>query len=197
MPVLELLTGANAYGLNASAVPGVLPTSFDSIATVTVGAGGTSSVSFTSIPSTYTHLQIRYLSRSANAGDSTTFMRINSDTGNNYSTHRLSGNGSTASSEGQSSVSFVELPRTAYGATGSNVFGGGVIDILDYSNTNKYKTVRVLGGCDENGSGAVNLVSGLLLSSSAITAVNFFPTGGANMAQYTTFALYGIKGGNS
>jgi hypothetical protein len=179
----SMLAGNTAYS----------PGDFESIATVTVGSGGSSSVTLSSIPSTYTHLQIRYLSRSTNASDSTTFMQINSDTGNNYSTHMLFGNGATAGSQGQSNVSFIELPRTAYGATGSNIFGNGVIDILDYSDTNKYKTVRVLGGCDQNGSGGIGFVSGSFRSTSAITAVNFFATGGANMAQYTTFALYGIR----
>ena len=186
-------SGNSEYTSASNSVVPTVATAFESIATVTVGSGGSPEVEFTSIPATYTHLQIRYISRSENASDSTTIMRINSDTGNNYSTHRLYGNGSAAGSEGQNTVSFIELPRTAYGATGSNIFGGGVIDILDYLNTNKYKTIRLLGGCDENGSGAITFVSGLWQSTSAITAVNFLPSGGADMAEYTTFALYGIK----
>jgi trimeric autotransporter adhesin len=195
------VAAVNALGTGSYSDPSAsfTPVAHDSgamfpLQVITVGPAGASSVEFTSIPATYTHLQIRYISRSENASDSTTIMRINSDTGNNYSTHRLYGNGSAAGSEGQNTVSFTELPRTAYGATGSNIFGGGVIDILDYLNTNKYKTIRVLGGCDENGSGAVTFVSGLWQSTSAITAVNFLPSGGADMAEYTTFALYGIKG---
>jgi predicted patatin/cPLA2 family phospholipase len=77
--------------------------------------------------------------------------------------------------------------------TGANIFGAGVIDILDYANTNKYKTVRALSGHDNNGSGYVNFESGLWMSTSAITSIKLF-TAGNVYAQYTQFALYGIKG---
>jgi len=167
--------------------------SMEAISAITLSAAQ-ASVDFNNIPGTYSHLQVRYLSRSTLANDSTTMMRINSDKGNNYGTHMLYGSGSTAGSQGQGSIPFIELPRTAYGATGSNIFGGGIVDILDYSNTNKYKTIRVFGGCDENGSGGVALVSGLWISTSAITAVHFFPTGGSpNIHQSSSYTLYGIK----
>jgi hypothetical protein len=67
------------------------------------------------------------------------------------------------------------------------------MDILDYANTNKYKTTRTLIGRDRNGAGIMLFHSGLYQSTNAITSLKFFPSTG-NFAQYTQFALYGIKG---
>jgi hypothetical protein len=74
----------------------------------------------------------------------------------------------------------------------TNMFGAGVIDILDYANTNKYKTSRLLGGEDLNGSGRVYLMSSNWQKTTAITQIDLsFETG--NCMQYSQFALYGIK----
>jgi hypothetical protein len=78
------------------------------------------------------------------------------------------------------------------GATAS-VFGAGVIDILDYANTSKYKTIRTLSGWDKNGGGNVGLSSGLWLSTSAISSIVIGSQTG-NLVTNTQFALYGIKG---
>ena len=167
---------------------------YDSIATVTVGSGGASEVNFTSIPSTYTHLQIRGIFRGASGGLDLNQFRINADTGSNYATHLLQGNGSTVSaSERTANTSCINGDNQPGSSSTANAFGSTVIDILDYANTNKYKTVRHLGGVDMNGSGVVNFGSGLWMSTSAITAFRIF-TFGVDFAQYTQFALYGIKG---
>jgi hypothetical protein len=74
----------------------------------------------------------------------------------------------------------------------ANTYGVIVIDILDYTNTNKYTTVRTLGGYDNNGSGAVALFSGLWLNTAAITSIQtgaFFAGDDTN----SQLALYGIK----
>jgi hypothetical protein len=66
------------------------------------------------------------------------------------------------------------------------------MDILDYANTNKFKTTRTLTGSDLNGSGVVSLDSGSWRSTSAITSITF--TARANLINtYSSFALYGIK----
>jgi hypothetical protein len=65
---------------------------------------------------------------------------------------------------------------------------------LDYANTNKYKTTRSIGGNDNNGSGFVSLISGLWLSTSAISNIEIIPLNGTLWTQYSHFALYGIKG---
>jgi hypothetical protein len=75
----------------------------------------------------------------------------------------------------------------------ANAFSTSVLDILDYANTNKTKVIRSLDGNDTNGSGNVGLYSGMYNSTNAITSVTIAPQSG-NWNQYTTFALYGIKG---
>jgi predicted patatin/cPLA2 family phospholipase len=82
----------------------------------------------------------------------------------------------------------------AGGGMTASTFGAGVIDILDYADTNKFKTTRTLNGVSSNASSAIDyifLVSGLWRSTSAITSITLT---GNNFAQYSHFALYGIKG---
>jgi hypothetical protein len=168
----------------------VASTAYESIATTTVGSGGSSSVTFSSIPSTYTHLQVRGIARRS-SGNTNTIVRFNSDSANNYSTHYLIGNGSTASAGAESSVSrfyFDVLTASA------NSYSTSVMDILDYANTNKYKTARTLSGIDLNGSGSVWLASGSWRNTAAITTVTLSLDSSANFEQYSSFALYGIKG---
>ena len=169
----------------------VVGTSYESIATTTVGGGGVTEITFSSIPSTYAHLQIRAILRQAN-GESGQ-MQFNGDTATNYATHSLSGDGATATGAISTTRTTIPIERLGGLATVANTFTGCIIDILDYKNTTKYKTVRMLSGHDENGSGYVNLESGLWQSTSAITSIRFF-TGGNVYGQYTQYALYGIKG---
>ena len=179
-------------GIMASQISGHLwepAGAYESIATVTVGAGGASTVTFSSIPSTYQHLQIRgiMLSTTANHAD----MQLNSDTGNNYAGHALEGTGSAVSSfAGTSRANMFSIFYTPGTSTG---VGGGVADILDYANTNKNTTVRSLRGTDNNGSGNLSLISGLWMNTSAVTTITLTARGGT-FTQYSSFALYGIRG---
>lgn len=172
-------------------------TSYESIATYTVGAGGTSAISFTSIPNTFKHLQVRLLSRT-DRGDTNDFMtiRFNSDSGTNYSYHSLYGNGSSAgAADTGTSTGTPWSGVTAGGNATASIFGAAVVDVLDYENTNKYKTVRLLSGTDQNSTtGRIYFMSNLWRSTSAITTLTIIPTYGSNFAQYSQFALYGIKG---
>lgn len=170
--------------------PYYAPTAYESIATVTVGSGGAADISFTSIPSTFTHLQIRGIARSASGGASALFYKINNDTSvSNYSTHLLDGNGSSASAYGAAD----DWPQGTLSGF-SNSFAVYVIDILDYTNTNKYKTIRSLSGFDNNGSGTVRFSSGATyINTNAITQIDLVP-GSSTLQQYSSFALYGIKG---
>jgi len=167
--------------------------SYESIATVDVGSGGAANFSFTSIPSTYTHLQLRGIVRSNQAGSgiTTTTLQFNSDTGNNYAYHNLIGNGTAASVGGVATQPNITITNAPQLSATSNAFGFTIIDILDYTNTNKYTTIRALHGADLNGSGQIILSSGLWMNTSAITSITVNPAGDA--VQYTTFALYGIK----
>ena len=167
---------------------------FESIATTSVGAGGVSSVSFSSIPATYKHLQIRGIARSSRASFASDplLIQVNSDTASNYSWHYLVGDGSSASSNAGATQSSMTNYLIANN-TVSNVFGAFVIDVLDYSNTTKNKTFRSLMGVDNNGAGWVALNSGNWRSTSTITSIDLTAQNG-NLMQYSHFALYGVKG---
>ena len=170
--------------------------SYESIATTTVGAGGVASITFSSIAATYTHLQIRGIGRTNRATPAdmdSLWMQFNGDTATNYSDHALRGDGSAASATSDVSYAQMEMYRIA-NVYASNVFGAQIIDILDYANTNKYKTIRSLGGVDNNGSGMVALNSGNWRNTAAITSILLKPAVGTLFNQYSSFALYGIKG---
>lgn len=167
-----------------------LPTNFESISTVTVTSGGNATITFSSIPQTYTHLQIRSI-------DQSTFnysqLQFNSDTGSNYTRHLFYGTGVGIGAAGTSTGQ----TYTYYGvsATGTNMFAGTICDILDYTSTSKYKTIRALSGTDQNGSGQIQLNSGLWMSTSAINSITITANSTAPgvFAQYSQFALFGIK----
>jgi len=186
---MSLILGILDSGAAGGGAAGI----YDSISTVTVGSGGAADVTFSSIPATYTHLQIRYIAQSAGYGR----IQFNSNTtSSNYYSHYMSSTGS-GSSVG-------ELPGSTYSSlvwsiqnfsTTANVFNAGVIDILDYTSTNKNKTVRIMQGVDKNGSGDVEFTSGLFSATpAAITSIKLFPHAANTWLQYTQFALYGIKG---
>lgn len=175
----------------------IINPAFESIATVTVGSGGAADITFTSIPSTYAHLQIRYNAKSASDNiyqGNIISCHLNSDTNANYKAHRLVGDGSSASSStwGDSARALVGIVPDS-SSTFTNMFGGGVIDFLDYTNTNKNTTIRTLSGTDNNGSGAIELTSALWLNTSAVNTIKLY-LDGENFAQHSHFALYGIKG---
>jgi hypothetical protein len=181
-------------GLFSEGAPPVAPTSYESIATA-VGTGSAGTITFSSIPSTYKHLQIRALVKdtyTASDGAQDAWIQFNGDTASNYSYHRIRGNGTAASSSGVGTNTVMgENICLTYGTTTN--YGVSVVDILDYANTSKYKTVRSLNGGDLNGSGFIKLASGCWRSTSAITSITF----GGYITAFTTgtqFALYGIKG---
>lgn len=170
------------------------------IASTLVGAGGVNTVIFNDIPQTYKHLQIRLIGRTnrSTAGIDQMNIRFNSDTGINYVTnHYIQGNGSAVYAGANTSGTFMTVYRlTADGApTLSNAFGTSIIDILDYANTNKNKTLRALSGQDMNTvSGEVFFVSAAWMSTTAISSITITPNVGTLFNQYSRFSLYGIKG---
>ena len=180
----------------------VSPSSYESIQTVSVGSGGTSTISFTSIPSTYKHLQIRAFVQETRAtyGISEFNMQFNGDTTASYSYHYLWGDGGSASAGAGSSAAAIIVGNGTWGSDTGGTFGAGILDILDYADTNKYKTTRVLCGVDLNGTvggagGRVGLFSGSWQKTTAISSIVLTPQSPAtNFRQYSSFALYGIKG---
>ncbi len=168
---------------------------YESIATTTVGSGGNATITFSSIPRTYKHLQIRCTSRTNRADvDDIYVVRFNSDTAANYSRHFLLGNGSTTSSFGQGGETYILADGSAGASAAANIFGVCVIDVVDYADTNKFKTLRGLGGIDRNGAGYLTMVSGNWRSTSAITTVTITSLYSSTFQQNSQFALFGIKG---
>lgn len=190
---------APILGIYASQISGHLfaPSgAYDSIATTTLSTSA-SSVSFTSIPSGYTHLQVRAIARSTTGGTAQDEIQltVNSDTGSNYAYHFIYGNGSSAVASNGTSQTYIRSAFAPRASATANSFGGLVIDILDYGNTSKNKTIRSLSGGDLNDSnGLIALCSGVWMSTSAITSITFKPESGNSFPQYSQFALYGIRG---
>jgi hypothetical protein len=118
--------------------------------------------------------------------------RLNSDTGSNYAWHYLFGDGASVAASAGSTQTSLNLVNVAGANATASSFAVGVLDILDYANTSKYKTLRLLQGWDGNGSGRINLSSGLWMSTSANSAIEFYPSSG-NWAQYSQFSLYGVR----
>jgi len=136
-------------------------------------------------------LQVRAIAQTAGAGQFVK-MEINSDTGTNYNSHIIYGDGSSATPSSYGDRANIPIWGNNTG-TATSTFAVCVIDILDYANTNKYKTTRCLDGYDSNGSGVIALTSGLWRNTNAITSIKFTGFSG-NLNQYSQFALYGIKG---
>jgi hypothetical protein len=184
--------------LGILAVAGSAPASaYELIQTQVIG-GETVSVTLSSIPQTYKHLQIRGVVRLGGFNTSAGFnMRLNNDSTSNYYWHRLRGAGSSVVSDQagslQTRISFFNAP--AANAT-SSVYSPFVIDILDYASTSKLTTIRYLGGPTIGTSTAgVALISGLYNSTAAISSMtfgNFIDDG--NIVGGSRFSIYGIKG---
>lgn len=192
MSVKSLKTGSRSISMLA----GNTPEHHVLIAETTVGAGGVSSVTFSNIPSTYQHLQIRGIARTTNASAVNLIMRVGStgsvDTGSNYMWHFLQGDGASATSGWPGATSRTEISPGVLSAD-ANIFDGFVIDLLDYSATSKNKTVRTLSGFDRNGSSTwLSFTSGLWMNTAAINVISLFGSSG-NLAQYSTLSLYGVK----
>jgi hypothetical protein len=157
-----------------------------------------STVTFSSIPSTYKHLQLRVMAQSTRGTYSDEWrLRVNGDTGANYAHHRLWGTGSSATASGGASATSVDplMPSTDNATPDS--FTVAIVDIHDYASTTKYKTIRAFGGNDTNytasNNGVVVLHSSLWQNTAAITSLTF----SLAVASYTTrstFALYGMVG---
>lgn len=166
--------------------------SFESIATSTPTSG--SSVTFSSIPSTYKHLQIRYSIITAAYSDIR--LRFNGDTGSNYPSHVLWGrDNGTVGAEGYTATSSALIYSNNIEGTTNTFPNVGIIDIIDYASTTKNKTIRTFAGSENNNlinpRSMVQLTSGAWLSTTAANSVTIIS---GTYATGTTISLYGIKG---
>jgi hypothetical protein len=186
-------------GIIASSGGAAAGGSFESIATFN-GDGTTSTVSFTSIPSTYAALQIRFIIKGAGAGSTTTGFSIypnqQSGSSTNMDRHYIYGDGTAVTASNSiNQGEFYLYKITPRASSTADTFGVGIIDIHNYASTTQNKTFRAFYGYDNNSASTesqVYLESGLWRSTTAISSFNI--TGSGAFIAGTTIALYGIKG---
>ena len=153
------------------------------------------SITFGSIPQTYSHLQIRLLTRLTATGATPNDFKLNiNGTTSTYRDHHLNGNGSAVTANNDTTTYFpiYNFPRAGQLA---DTFGAAILDFQDYASTTKNKVFRMMSGFDDNtgANGQIWLYSGLWVNTNAITDLVFAPQSG-NFKSGSTFALYGIKG---
>jgi hypothetical protein len=162
-----------------------MPSTYEPIETTTVGTA-TNTVTFSSIGGSYTDLIIVTNVKSTSTENMS--MRFNSDTGSNYSRTVLTGNGSSASSDRQTSVTSIGTDYNGY-FDGSDFNQAKIIQIMNYSNSTTYKTCLIRSNRAQSGTDAI---VGLWRSTSAITSITL-GANSLNFATGSTFTLYGIK----
>jgi hypothetical protein len=154
----------------------------------TVSGSATNTITFSSIPGTYTDI-VAVINVGATSGSSTGFgMRFNSDSATNYSDQRLNGDGSSASATRSTSQDRIlqfsnALPETA------SIYSPTITHVFNYANATTYKSC--LTRCNSAATG-IQIITGTWRSTSAITSITFYTFAG-NFSSGSTFALYGIK----
>lgn len=165
----------------------------DLIQTVTVGAGGSASITFGSggtLPQTFTDLLLVFSARVA-VTDGGLRLRINTST-SNLSTRLLYGNGSSATSATDTTY----LGTTNNSNQTANTFGNGSLYITNYA-TSATKPFSCEIVDENNGTGATHwITAGLFNSSTAITSLELFNNAGGNFVEYSSASLYGILKGS-
>jgi hypothetical protein len=178
--LLNIIAGTLSVGVTPST------NSYESIASTLVSGTSTSTITFSSIPSDYKHLQIR-MSYNNLTGLDNMKMQLNGSVNSTY-WHYMFGDGSSAT--GGASTS--NLIGIQFGRSDTIQYAS-IMDILDYGSTTKNKTMRMLLGVDNNGSGGVSLSSNLYSTTSAISSIALsFTT--YNFTPDSRISLYGIKG---
>jgi hypothetical protein len=169
-----------------------MPT-FTAIQKITVGSGGAANMSFTSIPSTYTHLCLEISARTnrSSTQDYNNF-RFNSDSGANYFYRSFAGysTGSfitTLDNSQTSAYCGLTAGNTAY----SNMFAANTVWIFDYT-ASKFKTYVSDSTLNNGSNREVNMQGGYWNSTSAITSITIFMQVGSLYLEHTTATLYGI-----
>lgn len=164
------------------------------ISSVTVGAGGASSIDFTSIPATYTDLVIKASLRdSGSVGTAGIQVRLNGAT-TNYSVKRLYANalGPDIGSDSSTRSGYLSIGYADSASKTANTFGNLEFYLPNYAGSN-YKSTSTDSTPEENGTNVYfAFYAGLWSSTAAVNQVTLY-TDGSGFAQYSTAYLYGIK----
>ena len=187
-PILESIGSVKGFGWGSFS----LSPSFESIQTFNI-TDSTPSVTFSSIPQTYKHLQLRCSIR--HTGNNDGKLTINGVTETtSYTTHYLRGNNGVNVQVGTGAGFAYFGSEVIFALNTANINSATIIDFADYSSTSKNKTVRGFHGRDYNNtSGVVQLWSGLFSSTDAITSLTY-EGNSVSIASGSTISLYGIKG---
>jgi len=160
---------------------------YEPIATQTVGSA-TASVTFNSIPQTYTDLVIVGRLVEDTGGNNNCLMRFNSDSGTNYSSNGFQvSNATPGAYKGNNSTGL----GLSYGNANSGRIPQFVMHVMNYSNSSYYKTALLRNGTGVDTGGWTNLSTGSWRSTSAVTTISFHTTN-TNLGVGTTFTIYGI-----
>jgi hypothetical protein len=184
-PVLETFANASLRGFRAGGA--LAPGSYDLI--TTIAGSGTNSITFSSIPNTYKHLQIRIIGRSS-AGTPSIGLRVNGDSGNNYAWHRMQTDGSSITANDRAtstSYGFLGFMNPSLSANGYTPF---IVELPDYLSA-KNRTIRSMQGIQNANCG----ISGCLyMSTTAVSSITIFDAASGNFTTASRFSLYGIRG---
>jgi hypothetical protein len=162
----------------------------------TVLTTGASSVTFSSIPQDFKHLQVRFITKSSTSSSTRVLkLQMNGDTGNNYAAHVLEGGGSSVQSGAFTTGTINGIfASVSTGSAVANAWPAGVMDVLDYASTAKNTTISAFSGF-AGASGEISQVylrSGFWLNTAAVTSLNFSDS--SNWLAGSRFSLYGIRG---
>ncbi len=172
-----------------------MATTYTLISSVTVGAGGSAAITFSSIPTTYTDLCVLLSGRTTSTFGTDVsgycHLKINGNTSNG-SSRAIFGTGSTTGSFAVSNPPYVGYVSTS--AATSSTFGNMLIYIPNYTSSNN-KSSSADSVAENNGTTAVSaLIAGLWSDTSVINSVEVYPNAAyGNFAQYSTAYLYGIS----
>jgi hypothetical protein len=170
-----------------------MPNTFTLIASSTVGAGGSASIDFTSIPNTYTDLCLKLSLRNSYAGTYVSGkLRVNSNSSSIYTSRILSGGGSSVGSSSYGPASQLEWGPAGANNLTANTFSSVEMYFPSYTSSND-KSISIDGVMETNDSSnnALQLWAGLAATSSAISSIEVNFNAGSWM-QYSTAYLYGI-----
>jgi hypothetical protein len=167
---------------------------YEAIASYTVTGSNAPHITFSDIPATYRHLQIRGLVRTdRNAVQNGCRFQLNGDTGTNYNFNQVyTQNGGTLSSESYGGYFELNLGELPSANAPTYTFGFVLLDIFDYRNTNKYTTYNEIGGSDRNGSSQVGANFGVWRNTDVVNSVKLYEAA-SNWVVGSIFSLYGIK----
>jgi hypothetical protein len=170
-----------------------MATTYTLISSVTVGSGGAANIEFTSIPATYTDLNLVISARTDRASDSDYLeMTFNGST-SGVTGRYLTGSGSSALSGTQASTSFIDVNRVNANTSTASTFSNISVYIPNYASSNN-KSVSYDGVNENNATEAYTWLGAYLWSNSAaITSIKLEPGVGASIDQYSTAYLYGIS----